>query len=220
MSEEPIRYPLLDRIYQQYLNDENSAKFIQAISRVYNMGALHRLAIYGKYISRRAATLSIGFLGDFSSNEVMGIALLDCDRAVRLLADHGIRQLWSRQGTPAHQSAVSRLYRLVAQNRLDEVIVESTRLIAENPELGEAWNQRAIAFCAMGEYMPAVEDCKESLNCNRFHFPAAIGMAHCLLQLDDATSALDCFRLALSINPDLEGVRNHILHLERILEGN
>ena len=218
MSEEPIRYPLLDKIYQQYLNDENSAKFIQAVSRTYNIGSLHRLVNYGQFISRRAATLAIGFLGDFGSNEVMGTALLDDDRAVRLLADHGIRQLWSRQGTPEPRAAVNRLYRLVAQNRLDEVIDESTTLIAYNPDISEAWNQRAIAYCAMGEYHSAVEDCKESLNCNRFHFPAAIGMAHCLLQMDDATSALDCFRLALSINPDLEGVRNHIRHLERILD--
>jgi len=220
MSEEPIRYPLLDRMYQQYLNDENSAKFIQAVSRSYNIGSLNRLAIYGGYISRRASTLAIGFLGDFDSNEVLGGALRDSDRAVRLLADHGIRQLWGRQGTPEHRSAVARLYRLVAQNRLEEVIEESTILIAYNAELGEAWNQRAIAYCAMGEYTAAVEDCKESLNCNRFHFPAAIGMAHCLLQLDDASAALGCFRLALSINPDLEGVRNHIQHLERILKGN
>ena len=219
MSEDPIRYPLLDRIYQQYLNDENSAKFIQAISSSYNMGSLHRLARYGNCTSRRAAVLAVGFVGKFCSNEVMGAALLDEDRAVRLLADHGIRQLWQRQGTPAHQQAISRLYRLVSQNRLDEAVDESTLLITFNSELGEAWNQRAIALCAMGEYESAIDDCKQSLNCNRFHFPAAMGMGHCLLQLDDAFSALECFRLALAINPDLEGVRNHISHLERILEG-
>lgn len=218
MSEVPIRYPLLDKIYQQYLQDENSAKFIQAVSRSYNIGSLHRLAEYGGFISRRAATLAVGFLGDFSSNEVMGGSLLDKDRAVRLLADHGIRQLWGRQGSPEHRLAVSRLYRLVSQNRLDEVLCESTRLIEVNAGLGEAWNQRAIAYCAMGDYESAIEDCRESLNCNRYHFPAAMGMAHCLLQMDDAFSALECFRLALSINPDLEGVRNHIIHLEKILD--
>jgi tetratricopeptide (TPR) repeat protein len=206
-------------MYQQYLNDENSAKFIQAISGSYNMGSLHRLARYGDFTSRRAAVLAIGFVGNYGSNEVMGAALLDKDRAVRLLADHGIRQLWQRQGTPAHQQALGHLYRLVSQNRLDEAVDESTLLIAFNAELGEAWNQRAIALCAMGEYESAIEDCRQSLNCNRFHFPAAMGMGHCLLQLDDAYSALECFRLALAINPDLEGVRNHISHLERTLEG-
>lgn len=219
MSEVPIRYPLLDKIYQQYLSDENSAKFIQSVTSTYSIGSLSRLAADGKYISRRASILAIGFIGDFSSNEVMGRALVDGDRAVRLLADHGIRQIWGRQGTPAHQQAISRLYRLVSQNRLEEAIDESTDLIAFNPQLSEAWNQRAIAYCGLGEFKAAIDDCRESLNCNRFHFPAAMGMGHCLLQVDDASSALDCFRLALSINPDLEGVRNHIIHLQRIIDG-
>ncbi len=148
----------------------------------------------------------------------MGRALVDDDRAVRLLADHGIRQIWPRQGTAGQQGAVQRLYRLNAQDRLEEVICAATELINANAELGEAWNQRAIAYCAEGEFEAAIEDCRETLICNRFHFPAAMGLAHCCLQLDDVHSALEGFRLALKINPDLEGVRNHILHLERNLK--
>jgi tetratricopeptide (TPR) repeat protein len=122
-----------------------------------------------------------------------------------------------RQGTPAQQLAVQRLYRLNNQDQLHEVIDLATILISQNPELGEAWNQRALAYCAEGEFEAAIEDCQETLNCNRYHFPAAMGLAHCCLQLDDASAALEGFRLALRINPDLDGVRNHIQHLERSL---
>jgi tetratricopeptide (TPR) repeat protein len=218
MSEEGVRFPLLELYYQQYLTDENSADFIRSVSRNYNAGSLERLSQYGGALSRRAAILAIGFLGDFGSNEVMGRALADDDRAVRLLADHGVRQIWQRQGTFSQQGTVKRLYRLNAQNRLDEVIDSATFLVNLNAELGEAWNQRAIAYCAEGEFEAAIEDCRETLVCNRFHFPAAMGLAHCCLQLDDVHSALEGFRLALKINPDLEGVRNHILHLERNLK--
>jgi hypothetical protein len=38
------------------------------------------------------------------------------------------------------------------------------------------------------------------------------------LQQDSVSAALDAFRLALKINPDLESVRGQILHLEKILE--
>ena len=218
MSEEDVRLPLLELYYQQYLTDENSADFIRSVSRNYNTGSLKRLSQYGGVLSRRAAILAIGFLGDFGSNEVMGNALHDDDRAVRLLADHGSRQIWPRQGTISQQGMVQRLYRLNTQNRLDEVIDTATFLINMNSTLGEAWNQRAIAYCAEGEFEAAIEDCRETLVCNRFHFPAAMGLAHCCLQLDDVHSALEGFRLALKINPDLEGVRNHILHLERNLK--
>lgn len=209
---------MLDLFYQQYLADENSAGFIQAISRNYSIGTLERLAEVGGRMTRRASILAVGFIGDYSSNETMGKAMSDRDRAVRLLADHGIREIWQRQGSGSQQEKLQTLYRLVAQSRMEEAIDEATTLINLNPNLGEAWNQRAIAYCAEGEFEVALEDCRETLVCNRFHFPAAMGMAHCFMQLDDAVSALEGFRLALRLNPDLEGVRNHIQHLERNLE--
>lgn len=218
MSDPEIRYPMLDLFYQQYLTDENSATFIHAVSQSYTIGTLATLARFGNRITRRAAILAVGFLGDYSENQIMGEALVDGDRAVRLLADHGIRQIWARQGTMTQRQAIQNLYRLVAQSRMDDAVDAATLLIESNPNLGEAWNQRAIAYCAEGEFEAAIEDCRETLNCNRFHFPAAMGLAHCCLQLDDAFSALDNFRLALRINPDLDGVRGHISHLERTLE--
>lgn len=218
MSEDHLRYPKLEKYYQLYLIDECSASFIQSVSREYAMATLERLATFGSRISRRAAMLAMGFLGDFGCNEVMGQSLNDHDRGVRLLADHGIRQIWARQGTSSHQQSLLKIYRLNSQQRLEEAIDSSTSLLNMNPKIGEAWNQRAIAYCAQGEFDAAIADCRETLNCNRYHFPAAMGMAHCCLQLDNAQMALDCFKLALRINPDLEGVRNHITHLERIIE--
>lgn len=218
MSEFDVRLSLLDLFYQQYLTDENSATFIDSISRFYSIGTMERLAVYGGPTTRRAAILGLGFLGDFSVNEIMGNALVDEDPAVRLLADHSIRDIWVRQGNVAEQNSVKALYRLVSQVQMDEVIDAATLIIESNPTLGEAWHQRAIAYCALGYFDSAVSDCQETLNCNRFHFPAAMGMAHCFLKLDYASQALGGFRLALQINPDLDGVRSQITHLERLLK--
>lgn len=218
MSDEFIRYPKLEIFYQRYLASEHTADFIQSVSTSYSIGALERLARYGQCMSRRAAVLAIGFLGDFSCNETLGRALVDDDRCVRMLADHGMREIWPRQGSPAQQSGLKKLYRLNATDRTEEAIDLASNLIYENQDLGEAWNQRAIAFCAEGDFYGAIEDCKESLNCNRFHFPAAMGLAHCCLQLNDSVGALESFRLALKINPDLEGVRNQVRHMERSMK--
>ncbi|MEM9943313.1 MAG: hypothetical protein AAF939_17245 [Planctomycetota bacterium] len=218
MSENPFRYPKLDSIYQQYLADENSAEFVDRVASCYTLSTLERLASSGKRISRRAAVMALGFLGNYRNNEIFGRALIDPDRAVRLLADHGIREIWQRQGTPGQQAAVQQLYRLVAQSQMDEVIDLSSELIRENPKLGEVWNQRAIAYCFEGYFEAAIDDCLETLNCNRFHFPAAMGIGHCQLQLEDTVAALDSFRLALKINPDLDGIRHQITQLEKILE--
>jgi tetratricopeptide (TPR) repeat protein len=218
MSDELLRYPLLDTLYQQYLEHESSADFIRAVCESYTLGSICRLAKYGQTNSRRAAIMTLGFLGDFSHNEIMGTALNDSDRAVRMLADHGIRGIWPRQGEPRHQQSVRKLYQLVSRDQTQAAIELANRLLWEDESLAEAWNQRAIAYCAEGDFVSAIEDCCETLNRNRFHFPAAIGMAHCCLQLDDLSGALSGFKLAISINPDLEGVRSQIHQLERASE--
>jgi len=210
-----FRYPVLDRYYQRYLEDENTAEFIRCVSAHYSIGTLVRLADSGQTISRRAAVLMIGFVGTYRENETMGLALNDRDRAVRMLADHGIRDIWGRQGTPSQQAKLKELYRLVNKHYLQDAVVLANELIVENADLSEAWSQRAIAFSAEGDFLAAIEDCCEALNKNRYHFPAAIGMGHCCLQLDDVGGALSAFRLALQINPDLEGVRTQVYQLER-----
>ncbi len=212
---EKLRYPILDRFYQRYLDDEDSANFIRGVVGHYTIGSLRRLAQHGQVTSRRAAVMMIGFIGDFSENEIMGKALSDRDRAVRMLADNGIRDLWSRQGQPEEQLKLGRLYKLVTNHQMDQAILVANELIDLNPEIGDAWSQRAIAYCAKGDTIAAVEDCCEALNRNRYHFLAAIGMGHCCLQLDDNSGALSAFRLALQINPDLENVRTRIHQLER-----
>ncbi len=220
MSESSLRYPQLDKFYQRFLIEESSADFIQAVSTKYNMASLERLATGGGCMSRRAAILAIGFLGDFSNNEVVGKALNDQDRAVRMLADHGIRELWQRQGTEGQQQLLKLLFRLVDQSQMEEAVAVATRLIEVNPEFSEAYSQRAIAFCALGDYEAALVDCREALQFNRFHFPAAIGLAHCCMQIDEVSGALAGYRLALNINPDLDSVRHQVVRLERMLENN
>jgi tetratricopeptide (TPR) repeat protein len=220
MSEKKVRFSLLEKYYQQYLNDEISANFIHSVCQHYSLATLERVYFTSDRTGRRAAILALGFLGDFSHNETMGRAMSDSDRGVRMLADHGIREIWPRQGLPVEQEGVKQLYRLNDLDFFEEAIEKSTMLIRNNPLLAEAWNQRAIAYCALGEFENAIEDCKETLNCNRFHFPAAMGLGHCCLQLEDPQSALEGFRLALQINPELDGVRKHVRYLERTLDEN
>ena len=218
MSEPTLRYSMLERYFQQFLSDEDSASFIRQTSESYTIGTLEKLAHVGGRITRRASILAIGFLGDFHQNETMGQALVDPDRGVRLLADHNIRRIWQRQGNFDMHSKMSRLDWLNSSGQFTEVIELASTLLDRDPALGEAWNQRAIAYAHMGEFELAVSDCQETLNCNRYHFPAAMGMGHCCLELDDGFAALECFRLAIHINPDLAHLRGQIRHLEEMME--
>ena len=219
MPNNELRYPLLDRLYQRYLNDERSATFIQDVTSQYTVGTLQRLAVGGNRITRRAAVLALGFVGDYACNDLFGSALRDTDRAVRLLADHGIRQIWFRVNDHAIRATLAHLVRLNNHRRFDDTIELASDVLRDEPNVAELWNQRAIAFYAQELYSDAAFDCQNAFELNPYHFPAMMGMAHCYMQLDDVFIALESFRKALDINPDLEGVRAHVQHLQRILDG-
>ena len=71
----------------------------------------------------------------------------------------------------------------------------------------------------MGHYDDSVRDCHEALEINPYHFIAAVGMGRAYLELGNPVSALESFRRALRLNPDLEGVRVQADRLAKLVEG-
>lgn len=210
--------PILDSFYTHYLQTEKSATFVKSVTSHYTIPALERLAERGSRVSRRAAVLALSYVADFHSNDVVGAAMRDRDRAVRLLAENGIRQLWCRYGTTSQSQQLRKIMRLNDCQQFQDVIDEAEQLIEENPGFAEAWNQRAIAYFYLGMYDESANDCQQTLDLNRYHFGAAIGMAHCYLELDDPVGALHSLRRGIDINPSMEGVRAQIAFLQRSLE--
>lgn len=211
--------PILTEMYARYLDDENSAAFISAVSQRYLIGTLERLAEYGRVAARRAATLALSLVGTYESNAVLGRALNDRDRCVRLIAENGLRDLWMRDGSEEQQSRLKVLVRLNSSQQFSEAAEAATDLIEEAPWFAEAWNQRAIAYFQLDRFEESANDCHQALELNPYHFGAAVGMAHCYLQLNDAYAGLECFRRALKLNPDMEEIRSQADQLERMLEG-
>jgi len=219
MTNMSSKSPILEDFYHRFLRTERSADFIDAVARCYTIDSLETLACYGGRLSRRAAILALGFLGDFSNNDALGRGLVDRDRGVRLLADHGIRQLWIRIGNPGLETGLRRIVRQNRQHRFATAIELADELIEMAPDFAEAWNQRAIACYNLEDYRQAIHDCRRTIELNRWHFLAALGSANCNLERGDVVEALEDYRLALGINPDLETVRTQIDQLERIVEG-
>jgi tetratricopeptide (TPR) repeat protein len=111
------------------------------------------------------------------------------------------------------------IVRLNASQQYELAIQKANELIEEAPDLAEAYNQRAIGYYQLAQYDVSAQDCHQTLEINPYHFAAAVGMAHCYLELQDAFAALDCFRRAVHLNPSMEDVRAQVDYLERQLEG-
>lgn len=219
MSAPAPRTPLLSELYEEHRAQPNSQAYAAKVAAHYAPGTLERLATHPRREIRRAAVLALGFLGDYEANHAMGRALCDEDRLVRTHAENSIRRIWVQAGTPPQQHRLTLICRLIAARMFTDAIQQATRLIDEAPYYAEAWNQRALAHFSLRRFSEAIYDCHQTLEINPYHFGAASGMGQAYLELGDRASALEAFRRALRLNPDLEGVRVQVTRLSKMVEG-
>lgn len=210
--------PILLDLYERYLEDQSTDVFAEHVEQHYTVGTLERLAANGDRYRRRAAVLALGLLGDYESGRVLGCALVDKDRGVRRIAENGIRAVWRRAGNQNHRDKLAEIIDLNEHHDYDEAAERASELINEAPWFAEAWNQRALAYYYLERYTDSIRDCRQTLEINPYHFGSAAGMGQSYLQLNDRISALECFRRALRLNPNLEGVRAKVIYLQKSLK--
>ncbi|MCL2622510.1 MAG: HEAT repeat domain-containing protein [Planctomycetaceae bacterium] len=218
MNDGLIPLPRLVIFYVKYIDNNDTAAFISNVSRFYTVGTLERLTSSDRVEVRRSAALALGFLGDQESDASLMRLLRDEDHTVRLIAENGMRSIWTRAGSDANRQMMRVVLRLILAKQYDEAITKATELIERAPKFAEAWNQRAIAHFALKQYHFSVEDGVRALKLNRHHFAAAIGVGHAHLFLGNISHAIDFFQLALDINPNLNSVRENLSKLVQSLQ--
>ena len=219
MTSKKTRSPRLAVLYQKYLVSKSAQRFAAGVAETYTAGTLQRLAAHPAREIRRAAILALTYIGDYDTNHTLGRALLDEDRVVRTLAENGIRNIWNRAGNDDDRRELSAIIRLNAAQHYREATLRATVLVERAIWYAEAWNQRGVARFHLEQYSDAIRDCHQALEINPYHFPAAALMGQAYLKLGNHISALESFRRALRLNPDLEGVRAQVVRLAKKVEG-
>lgn len=210
--------PLLQQLYERYLKDGDCPTFVKEASRRYTVGTLEKLALSADPKARQAAVMALGFLGDYHSNPILGQLIRDGDPVVRSFAEQAIRRNWFRVGTEPEQRELLRLERLNLTSEFQTVVRRSTRLIESNPELAEAWHQRATAHFHLLRFTDSIKDGFQTLIRNPFHYPAAIELGNGFLEINDVYNAIESYKRALSIHPGLTFLRAQINFLKRGLD--
>ena len=78
-----------------------------------------------------------------------------------------------------------------------------TTVIEGGSSFAEGYNQRAVAYFMLEEWSQAIRDCKQTIALNPYHFGAFAGMGHVYVRLGKIEEAIEAYKQALIINPNL-----------------
>ena len=167
---------------------------------------------------RRNAVSRLGEVGNMADATLLVNALRDADKDVRDRAEQAMWRIWGRSG----DREVDKLYQAgveqMSAGDLQQSIATFTRIIELKPEFAEGWNKRATLYFLVGDLRKSLADCDEVMKRNPNHFGALAGYGQIYVRLENFERALEYWRRALKVNPNMDGVRQNIELLERLLE--
>ena len=167
---------------------------------------------------RKRAVLILAEYGDEKAIPPLVETLKDEDKEVRSLADMALWKIWCRSGDiiEVDKTLEEGIASMNAGN-YEEAIKKFNEVIARKPDFAEGYNKRATTYYLMGEYIKSIEDCERTIALNPFHFGALSGEGLCHFALGDLEQALKYFERGLAVNPNMDGVRQNIRIVRRLI---
>jgi tetratricopeptide (TPR) repeat protein len=145
--------------------------------------------------------------------------LKDESATVRSFAEQALWLIWSRSGDAAVDLLMERGVDEMNSGRQLEAITTFSEVIRRKPAFAEGWNKRATALYLAGQYQRSLADCDQVLKRNPRHFGALSGAGLIHLELEQHRQALEWFRRALEVNPNMIGIEAEARRLEKLLRG-
>jgi tetratricopeptide (TPR) repeat protein len=166
---------------------------------------------------RERGVVGLARNGRMADAPVLVAALRDPDESVREAAEQALWIVWSRSGNAQVDKLFAQGLEEMNGGRFDDGIATFTRVIELAPEFAEGWNKRATLYFITGEYRKSLADCDQVMKRNPAHFGALAGYGQIYLRLDDPARALEYFKRALAVNPNMGSVEAAVQVLERAL---
>jgi tetratricopeptide (TPR) repeat protein len=166
---------------------------------------------------RAAAVAFLARTGVATDGPLLAKRLFDDNPLIRELAEQALWQVWSRSGDAQADRLLAAGMAQMSGGRFKEAIATFTRVIRRKPGFAEGWNKRATAYYLDGNYPKSLADCAEVMKRNPQHFGALSGYGQIYFQLEEYDKALEYFRRALAVNPNMAGVELNIRAIEDLL---
>lgn len=166
---------------------------------------------------RLAGVERLAEIGSMADADRVLDRLGDSDPRVRLAAQASIWQIWTRSGDPEIDKLFAQGVQQMQAAALDDALTTFNEIVSRKPDFAEGWNKRATIYFLRGQYEKSLADCDEVFKRNAQHFGALSGAGQIHLQLGNPRRALEFFRRAVEVNPNLDEAAQMIPLLEQHL---
>ena len=143
--------------------------------------------------------------------------LTDDSDYVRNVAEQALWMLWSRSGDDTVDALLKKGVEEMQAKQFEASIDTFSEVIRQKPDFAEGWNKRATALYLAGELRRSLADCDEVMKRNPLHFGALAGYGQIYFQLEQYEKALDYWKRALQVNPNMTGVAINIRATEQLI---
>lgn len=126
---------------------------------------------------------------------------------------------WNQSGSPSMDLLANRADKAMEAKDYDTALTHLNDLTRLAPDFAEGWNKRATLHFVRGDYGQSLEDIARTLKLEDRHFGALSGLGIILDRLGDKEGALEAYRRAIKIHPNLPGAQEGIRKLSREVEG-
>jgi tetratricopeptide (TPR) repeat protein len=164
---------------------------------------------------------AVGWLaenGRLSDQPLLILRLRDEDELVRGTAERALWLLWSRSGDAALDRLLAEGVEQMQAGRFKQAVASFSEIIRRKPSFAEGWNKRATVRYLAGDYEGSLTDCAEVLKRNPQHFGALSGYGQIYFRLERHEKAIEYWRRALRVNPNMPGVQLNIEAVQRLLQ--
>ena len=201
-----------------YKNSANEEKLKQLLISNYSETDLTSYLHSKEPLLGRAAGFALRLIGSSDAIPALVDALKNSDRGTRFNAEYALWEIWSRSGDDAVDAMLEDGKNLLKNESYQQAVECFTTVVETDPNFAEGYNQRAIAYFMLEEWSQAIRDCKRTLSLNPDHFGAFAGMGHVYVRLGKIDEALEAYKQALVINPNLISIAEAVLRLRRQAE--
>lgn len=126
---------------------------------------------------------------------------------------------WMASGSDTANLLMSRTKTAIEASDLDLAIQLLDALVQIKPDYVEAWNRRATIHYMRKEFGQSLQDIQQVLSREPRHFGAMSGLGMILQEFGDDKRALEVFRRALEVHPNLPRIPDLVKTLSEKVEG-